>query len=405
MIKTGRIRIILLALFTLVFIGGVSNQSYAFEAPELKTTKELKCGPCAVGEIIGELSDRYAKTIFEKVRPSAVSLFAILAVIWGVYMTFYMILDNGTPLEFLKGVGFIMAASVFLSTDQYWNEWIYSSTIALMVKLSIVVVNVTDSVIPVDVQEATNFKTALVQMIAAMTRQVELFFDLGLALIKQGGIYSLSVLGAGIVMLLSLALMMAMYLGQLGVCIFRIVAITAIGPLVITAWAFKSTRGLATGAIKHIAASVLIMTLASVGMGLTGYFFEGILTLIPMEAAALSDGHAEIDVSEMAKFPWGWKFIAVIMTTWLAIAYQWEAGSLGAGLLGVFLNSAGPAIFAAGTVAAAALPLKAIRGGKNLANDAKTLGKGAENVWNAGKGVGRGMSKMAQYMAAVGKDK
>ncbi len=397
-------------IFVLILLAGLAlviasaTTAFALTAPEVsEQAADAECSPCVVGEMMGELADKYAEEIFNIVLSGSVPLFIVLSMIWAAYIVAKLLVADGTPLELLVGIGYIMAAGVFLTDDSYWFNWIYETTIDVLVKLSRAALILTDRTPSTYRGDTATLKGALGSIIDAAYVSVRVFLDVAGAQLDQGGWTAMKVWTSGVVMMISLVIMLAMYLGQLGTAVFRIVAITAIGPLLIVAWAFKSSRSVATGAIKHMAASVLIMTIASIGMGLTGYFFEGMISILPAEPASVPGGKSNINVSALSDFAFGWKFIAIVLMAWLSIAFQWEAGTLGAGLLGVFLNSAGPAIFAAGAVFAATAPLKALRGAQQLGNDAKAVGKGVGGVVGAGKSIIQAGSKMDQYLKAFGK--
>ncbi len=357
-------------------------------------TERFECISCVlVGDLIEKI-EQYGLDVFNASMVPAQWLLATAVGVWAAGILLLAIAGEIHPRDVIKGMFAIFAVSTFLSAAGWWFEYFFDTVNQLITGLSVMALNQKGSLTGpelhgdfADLARAIEMESRKVWMVAR-------------AMMTEGGVMHLHITIAGVALLIPFFFVFALYLGQLSVAWFRIAAVTVLSPWLAICGAFKSTRPFMSAGLKTMFSSVLVVVIATVGMALILYIFGETFSKLPVSGD-------QVIVTDMSEFAWSDRYWMVILIGWLGIAWQWEAATIASGIGGVFLNSVGPALFAAGVTATAALPFKLGAlplqvAGNRLGNKATDAGidgtrRAAGKAWNAAAG---GMSKMAQYNQA-----
>jgi len=369
----------------------------------LDQTEKIDCISCLVITPFMNTGKAYATKAFEQSIEPVLAIFAIMAGIWAISMVIQLAVTEKSPQDLLVGFVSIGLVAAFLSQADLFIYWIFDTSLQFLHGLS------TLALTEVPYQPITS-ENPLEGLAASIEHEIRFVISVAIAIIRDASFYNLDLIVGGTGLLAPFFFVLALYLGQLSVAVFRIVAITALGAWLCAFIPFKPLRSMTWGALKTIATSILVMATSTIGIGIMVFVVHQSLQYNPTSESGIDPGKA-------ADFVFSDRYWLILLVGWLGVAYQWEAASIASAIGGVFMNSVGPALFAAGTTTTAAiaalLPFKTMRGVSNLSNDAKNTANVARSIGRGigatasgiGKGLGAakdGLNKMEQYWQARG---
>lgn len=312
------------------------------------------CVSCAIFEKFDALAQAYGRQAFDLLAPSTHLAFNAFV---GVWIAWVLAVDGALMgrLSFSKlfpSIAIFTFCGVLLAgVDLYW-EWFYQPVYHAMNDIAVTLIS------PDSTGDA--HATDLSGMLGVVETQVMRAFSVATAVMKDGGITNLYVLVAGVVLAVPYVFVWGIFLAFVIEGVFKLLAVTAVAPLLIGAAAFRPSRGFAIAGFRIVLGGVLTVIFAAVAMGFTLSVMRFFLDQVPMADDGFTSG-----ISKWVMSPGYW---GMFLLGFVSVLFHLKAATLAANISGA---SDGPgaaaAVVGAGMTAVAAL-------------------KGA-TVWAARKGV------------------
>jgi type IV secretion system protein TrbL len=183
--------------------------------------------------------------------------------------------------------------------------------------------------------------SGLSALLASMEQAIVKVIEVASAIAKEGGMSDLGPYLYSLLLVAPFVVMVAYYLAQVVIAVFRLVAITAMSPVLSLFMGFNWGRQMAVSGLKVMISSGLILFACTLAMALA---VSGVSSLDMGVAAKDPEAFASFDNPDL--------LVAIVMG-WLGIAMMAEATSLANSIAGTFLSNAGAGMIsgAAGTAA------------------------------------------------------
>jgi hypothetical protein len=347
----------------------------------------IECISCAVVGPLETMARQYGAAVFERGRIPAITLLGTFGGIWAVGIPLVVLTGDAGPKQVMLGLVRLVVAATVLGTAGYWFYWVWDVAFSALGGLAQTALS--------DEAAKLGSGTGLKDLARGIEMVMRRVLAVAGALYTQTGLTTLHLMLAAFLLMATFFFLLVFYLGQITTALFRILAITVVAPWLILAGAFKSTSGMLVGGLKTVMASIFVVAVGTAGIGFTAFVMELVLVNTPV-------GPGGFDVMRMPGFAWSSDFYLVLLVGLLGIAWQWEAATIASGIAGVFLNSVGPALFAAGATWIFTAPMRA--SGRMLGSGAKKAGSvlGDKAMEWGGERLSTAGSRMAEYLRARG---
>jgi type IV secretion system protein TrbL len=205
--------------------------------------------------------------------------------------------------------------------------------------------------------------SGLSALLASMEQAIIKVVHTAAAIADEGGMSDFAPYLYSLLLVAPFVVMVAYYLAQVVIAVFRLVAITAMSPVLSLFMGFNWGRQMAVSGLKVMISSGLILFACTLAMALA---VSGVSSLDMGVAAKDPEAFASFDNPDL--------LVAIVMG-WLGIAMMAEATSLANSIAGTFLSNAGAAMISAVPSAAAGKALKAASNVPGNAYDAFKSGE------------------------------
>lgn len=165
-------------------------------------------------------------------------------------------------------------------------------------------------------------------------------FGAATAMLQQANISNLSPIFFSLVMLIPYIIFFVLYFAQVMVALFRVMALSALSPVIIMCSGFGWGRPMLPAAVRTLLGTCLVLFSCSVALG---------LTLYALTALSVGDPAAGSRLDELMSWTSIELWVIIIMG-WLGVAFLAEANSISNSIAGTTLSLAGAGIITLGTL-------------------------------------------------------
>ncbi len=240
----------------------------------------MTCYSCKIFDPLQQLSYNYGQQVFSAVAPGALLLFSAFVGVWFVWM----LIDRGcfkgelTFENFAKPLLIFSIVTLVLQKHELYWQWFYNP-----------VVETTSSLAQTIMRIGTfeHMTPSITGLLTAMDSQLMKIFNIGSLIISDTGFYQIGLMLGALVMLIPFVFVWGIFLAYILEGTFKLLAVTAISPLLIVAGAFSSTRGFMTMGMRVVLDGCLTVVLAAVAMGFTLSVAQSIIGAVTTDGVSL----------------------------------------------------------------------------------------------------------------------
>jgi hypothetical protein len=204
-----------------------------------------RCLTCTVFGTIDALAQGYARAGFEALAPATAIAFNSFVGLWVAYVLVFKGIARGDleVREFLQKVAvFVVCGTALTNVDLFW-EWVYLPAYQSMSGITVALVSGSKTVEGV---------SDLTSMLAVVEAEVMRALRLSKVVYDDGGIRNLGAIFWGILLALPFLFVWGIFLAFTLEGAFKLLAITAVSPLLIAGVGFAPTRGFAVTGLRVI---------------------------------------------------------------------------------------------------------------------------------------------------------
>jgi hypothetical protein len=338
------------------------------------------CITCGMFNQFDQLAQGYGRDAFGVIAPAARLVFNAYVGVWVAWVLIYNAMIRG-DLNIQMVVPRIMTITLcdvaLNGVDLYW-DWLYQPAYDAMNQLATALV----------VKSSTGID---VRTLAGMLGEVEHRILQVLGICKtmwdDGGLTALGLIIAAAILALPYVFVWGIFMAFVLEGVFKLLAITAIAPLLIVAAGFPATRGFAISGARVVLGGILTVVFAAVAMGFTLSVLDTFLTTLPVGANGINVG-----IKDWVQSPSYW---SAFILGFVSVLFHLKAATLAANISGASDGPGAAAAVVAGGMSAVAavksIGMRAVNKGRNLAADgAGALGRANHNrIWQRPVASGR----------------
>lgn len=297
----------------------------------------MECVSCFIFETLESSATWYAQDIFDVLAPWTRDLFAAFIGFWAAWHLFSMMWFGRGDLKQLglQLLGFTFITAILQATDFYF-DWFYHPLLDVTSSLTQMVVSVPSLGV-----EDTTYEGLL------RTVEHELYrvLEFSSAILSSAGTFDIHIPIILGLFILPFVVVWAIFLAFLAEGMFKLLAVTAVGPLLLVAAGFKPTRGFTMSGIRIALNGVLTVVFAGVAMGFTLAILQRLIDRIPFD----ENGDMMIGAHD---FLFSLDFFGLFIVGLISVLFHLKAATIASNISGAM---DGPG--AAATVAAAGVGL------------------------------------------------
>lgn len=337
-----------------------------------------ECYSCNIFAAFDAMAMTYARDAFAALSPRASAIFNAFVGVWVAWQLGY----RGIVKADLNIQEFVTQAAIFMlcggaitSIDLYW-EWIYDTTYVEMNTMAVAIVKGAPDAGAVE---------SIKGMLAVIEREILRVLDLAAHFMRNAGIsngYNLGPIVATLLLSLPFIFVWGIFLAFLLEGLFKLLAVTAVAPLLIAAMAFKPTRGFAISGLRIVLGGFLTVLFAAVAMGFTVAILRREFAHLPIDGTTIT---GDIDKWLLGPGYWG-----VFILGFVSVLFHLKAATLAANISGAHDGpGAAASVVGAGMAAVGTLKAATMRAAGKLPGAADVLGKQAaatrDRIWSGAK--------------------
>jgi hypothetical protein len=319
-----------------------------------------ECFSCEIFTPLDQLAQAYGREAFDALaQPTRVAFNAFVG-IWGawVFAVEGALLGSMSVRKIAPQIAvFTLCGVLLLGVDLYW-DWFFEPTYEAMNGVSASLVTGATGL------DARN----LVDMLGLVEDQIWQVLKVAGQMIAEAGVTSFGLAIYGAVLALPFLFVWGIFLAFIVEGIFKLLAITAVSPLLIAAAAFRPSRGFAVSGFRVVLGGILTVVFAAVAMGFTMHVMRDFTGRIPLNQNGFG-----VDISDWAG---GQEYWGLILLGFVSVLFHLKAATLAANISGA---SDGPGA-AAAVVTGAFVSVAAVKAAtfRTAQTAARGAGKAAE---------------------------
>jgi hypothetical protein len=301
------------------------------------------CITCGMFSQFDQLAQSYGRDAFEVIAPAAKLAFNAYVGVWVAWVFIFqgIIRAELSVSTLVPRLLTITLCSIALTgVDLYW-DWIYQPVYDTMNQLATALV--VKGSTGVDVRDLAGMLGSVEQRIMVVLGIVGLLWN-------DGGITNIGMIFAAVILSLPYLFVWGIFMAFVLEGVFKLLAITAVAPLLIVAAAFPPTRGFATSGVRIVLGGVLTVIFAAVAMGFTLSVLDTFINTLPMTGGSFT--------GNTAKWVQSPEYWAAIILGFVSVLFHLKAATLAANISGA---SDGPGA-AAAVVAGGMSAFAAVKG-------------------------------------------
>lgn len=295
----------------------------------------MDCVTCELFVQLDGVAKEYARSAYSSLAPWTANLFsAFIGVYYAWVFAWKIYLARGefdAKSELKQLLIFVFIAALLQAHDFYF-AWIYEPAYALMSGLTQIMVSA-----PATGIDDTGF-VSLIERIEEEMLDVISFAD---SVMSSGGWFDT----IGVVLIMGVFMLPFIFVWLIFLAFvlegaFKLLGVTALGPVLLVAAAFKPSRGLATSGVKLALGGILTVVFAGIAMGFTLTVLDTQVSNLPMDSEGNYTGAA-------SEFIFSKEFFGIFIIGMLSVLFHLKAASMASNLSGAF-DGAGAAATVAG---------------------------------------------------------
>jgi hypothetical protein len=333
------------------------------------------CLTCGMFDLFDQLAQGYARDAFNVIAPSAKVAFNAYVGAWIAWTFIYnaMIRGDLSIQMIVPRIMIITLCSVALNGAELYWEWIYQPAYDAMNQLATALV----------VKSSTGLDVrTLSGMLGTVEERILKMLVICKTIWEEGGFTAIGLIVAAAILALPYLFVWGIFMAFVLEGVFKLLAITAVAPLLVICAAFQPTRGFAISGARVVLGGILTVVFAAVAMGFTLSVLDIFIAKMPVGPSGFTTGIKEWVLSR--------DYWAAFILGFVSVLFHLKAATLASNISGA---SDGPgaaaAVVAGGVSALAAVKaagIGAFGSGKNLAQDAAgTIGRGGranhDRIW------------------------
>lgn len=314
----------------------------------------LECIFCPVVNKYVTLANSFSQDLSATLSTPIISIFVALVGVWLSIAGIRIILGSLDSRKFaLEGAYIIIAAGLLSSQGTQMANTVYSATLSTMAGAAAMVLTVgplgeqvaaTKFVkSPTDTagSEINNLDGLGMLVYTAENGVFALFRKAGLVW-DQGSVLSNPLpLVAAILMILPYALLLVAYAAQVLICVFRVLMISLISPMLVAALGFDFLRAMTWSGLRALLASFMVLFASTAALAVCLY---GVAALNIGQDPTTSEISATAEFDDLGLW-------LVIILGWCGMAFQAEGVGLANSITGAQLTNTAAGILTAGATA------------------------------------------------------
>lgn len=327
----------------------------------------MGCTSCAIYHNLDQLSKTYGREVFDAITPQCHKLFTAFLAVWLLWQLGVNWLYRGeiNKEETFKTFLVFLLVGLFLKGSGYYWDYFYEPVNEVITKL-------TQAVITVSGHAGGG---SIKRMLEVVENELSRIFDLQKMISADASWYQVPTMIGGLILCLPYVFIWGIFLAYTLEGIFKLLAVTALAPLLIVCAAFPSSRSFTYAAGRIILNGGLTVVFAGVAMGFTLSVLKHYIATIPMNEGGMGAGAAAWVFSK--------DYWHLFLIEFISILFHLKASTIASNISG---SSDGPG--AAGVVVGTALLAvgaaknAGVRGGGKLA---EISGSGANALLKSAK--------------------
>jgi hypothetical protein len=316
-----------------------------------------------------QLAQTYGHDAFNVIAPAAKLAFNAYVGAWVAWVLIYHALIRGdlSVQMIVPRIMLITVCDIALNgVDLYW-DWLYQPAYDAMNQIATALV--VKSSTGIDVR-------SLAGMLGEVEQRILQMLVIAAKIWQDGGLLSIGLVFAGAILSLPYLFVWGIFMAFVLEGVFKLMAVTAVAPLLIVCAAFNGTRGFAISGARIVLGGVLTVIFAAVAMGFTLHVLDLFMSKLPVGPTGF---HISVSQWVLSKEYW-----AALILGFISILFHLKAATLASNISGA---SDGPgaaaAVVAGGMSAFAAVKgFTAQKGGNFAHNAAKAAVKGRDEINN-----------------------
>ena len=322
------------------------------------------CISCIIFETLEETALSYARDVFDVLAPWTQDLFAAFIGLWVAWHFFRMMwFGEGNVRQLgLQLLGFVFISGILQASDFYF-AWFFEPLRRVMSGLTQIVVSVPSLGVT---------DTSFIGLLTTVEEELYRVLEFSGSVLSSAGTFDVHIPIILGLFILPFLLVWAIFLAFLVEGLFKLLGVTALGPLLIVAAGFKPTRGFTMSGLRLALNGVLTVVFAGIAMGFTLAVLKETIDTVPVD----SNGNMTVGASA---FLFSAEFFGLFIVGLISVLFHLKAATMASNIAGAM---DGPG--AAASVAAAGVGLA---GGM-----AGVAGAGARKFMGAGKGAAGAMA-------------
>jgi len=320
----------------------------------------MSCTSCAIYHNLDQLSKSYGREVFEAIAPQCHKLFTAFLAVWLLWQLGVNWLYRGdiNKEETFKTFLVFLLVGLFLKGSAYYWDYFYEPTNEAITKL-------TQAVITVSGHAGGG---SIKKMLEVVENELSRIFDLQKMISADASWYQVPTMIGGLILCLPYVFIWGIFLAYTLEGIFKLLAVTALAPLLIVCAAFPSSRSFTYAAGRIILNGGLTVVFAGVAMGFTLSVLKHYIATIPMNEGGMGAGAVAWVFSK--------DYWHLFLIGFISILFHLKASTIASSISG---SSDGPGaagvVVGAALLAAGAAKNAGVRGGGKLA---ELSGSGAD---------------------------
>jgi type IV secretion system protein TrbL len=294
------------------------------------------CWSCGPLQLYLDKAESFTGNLSDALTPAMLVLFLSLLGAWIIYTGIRVVISPGSVKGTIANDGLsLLLASILLGGHAAGLiTGVYTATMSVIGGAASTAFEVAGA------SPAAGY-SGLTALLASMEQAIIRVVRVAAAIADEGGMSDLAPYIYSFLLLTPFVVMVVLYLAQVIMSVFNVVAVTAMAPVLALFVGFNWGRQMAVSGIKVLISSGLILFACTLAMALA---VSGVTSLDLVEAKEDPTTFASLDNPDL---------LVVIAMGFLGIAMMSQATSLANSIAGTFLSSAG-ATMIAGTAGTAA---------------------------------------------------
>lgn len=291
----------------------------------------MDCITCDMYGQFDSLALSYAREAYEGLIGPAETLFGTVIGLWFVFQIIRMFLGDFQWRDFaVSALLIFLVVALYQMSGTYW-DWVYNPLRDTTYNLTAYMVS----------REATGITGDSVRdLIMTMETQMREIYDAAAYMIDESSVWNIAPLFWGFLLLIPFTLVVFIFLAYMIEGGFKLMAMTAIAPVLFLFIPFKGWRWPVVSACRIALGGMLTILFAGIAMGFTVHIIDQFLAFMPLSG----DGY---NATEAEEFPGSMEYISLIGLGLISILFHLKAATLASNIAGA-LDGPGAAATVAG---------------------------------------------------------